>query len=275
MEYVASILTEEAFETELVDDREGDYRLDGVNEEGLLSLVSETETLLVPFESLEEIAEIKEFDWKLLTDFGSTFSRGNTNSDTINWHGELEIEFGDRRILADLQAITESRDDDRIKNQFRVNAAYNYTFADPWFFAIDLNTERDPVAQLQRRISVNPSIGYDFWDDASRTLRFQLGAGYQNERFELTEDNSSLIDWRLRFTYDLKGGDIELSHNHHIYRNLQGRKNTVFNSKTGVRYDITDDIYFNVQLNYDYDTKPAEGTDADDVTLLFGAGIEL
>jgi len=33
---------------------------------------------------------------------------------------------------------------------------------------------------------------------------------------------------------------------------------------------ITGDIYLNTQLNYDYDSVPAEATDEEDLTFLFG-----
>ena len=134
--------------------------------------------------------------------------------------------------------------------------------------------ERDPIALLDKRTSVNPSIGYDVWDDANRTLNFQFGVGYASEKTDGQDESSGVIDWRLKFSYEFIHGDMELFHDHHIYRNTEGRKNSVFESKTGIRYDITDDIYLNVQLDYDYDSEPATGTDETDLTFLVGAGLE-
>jgi len=49
----------------------------------------------------------------------------------------------------------------------------------------------------------------------------------------------------------------------------------VFNTRTGLRYEITDDIYINIQADYDYDLDPQVDTDERDFTLLIGAGVEL
>jgi len=122
---------------------------------------------------------------------------------------------------------------------------------------------------------VNPSIGYDVWDESTRTLSMQLGAGYQEEQIVNATGTSSLIDWRLRYKQGFRDGVFELFHNHQIHQNLQGRENLVFNSVTGLRYDITDDIYLNIQLRYDIDSEPVRGTDNEDLTFLFGAGIDL
>jgi hypothetical protein len=78
----------------------------------------------------------------------------------------------------------------------------------------------------------------------------------------------------LRYEQDIFNGDLELFHNHQLYKNLNGRENLVFISQTGVRYELTGDIYLNTQLNYDVDSEPAEGTDGEDLTFLFGVGIK-
>lgn len=217
--------------------------------------------------------------WKGKIDLNSSVSRGNTESHLVNLQGNLQLTRGDHRYLSDITTIREEVDGVTQKEQDRLKLGYNYLFKDGvlehWFFAMNATLERDPVALLDRRFSLNPSLGYDFWDEPNRQLSVQLGAGYADEEINNQDESSSLIDWRLDFSYDLMAGNIELFHNHHIYRNLNGRENTVFNSKTGVRYDITDGIYLNVQVNYDYDTEPAAGTDSKDVTFLVGAGVDL
>jgi len=217
--------------------------------------------------------------WKGKVDLNSNVSRGNTESHLVNLQGDLQVKKGDHRYRGDISAIREEVDGVTTKEQDRLNLGYNYLFndgvLDNWFLAVNATLERDPVALLDQRYSLNPSLGYDFWDEPNRQLNVQLGVGYADEETNNQNESSTLVDWRLDFSYDLMEGDIELFHNHHIYRNLNGRENTVFNSKTGVRYDMTDDIYLNVQVNYDYDTEPAAGTDSKDVTFLVGAGVDL
>ena len=122
-----------------------------------------------------------------------------------------------------------------------------------------MTTEVDPIALLDRRTSINPAIGYDFFDQPDLSLSIELGGGFQNETTDGIESDSSVLDWRLRYAQDLFSGDLEIFHNHHIYKNLGGRENFVVNTESGLRFDITDDIYLNVQLNLDTDSEPAAG----------------
>ena len=170
--------------------------------------------------------------------------------------------------------VREEQDGSKLKDRDRLFASYNWIFSKPWFLAANLTVERDPIVLLDLRTSINPALGYDIWNNPSQTLNVQLGGGLQSESINGETQSSSLIEWRLRYAQDFHGGDFELFHNHQIYRSLGGRENLVLNSVTGVRFDITNDIYLNVQLNYDVDSEPVEGTEGADLSFLFGAGID-
>ncbi len=277
-EHIAHIESDEAFEVELLDGREGDFSFAKSSVEGGVRLEASNASIEVALANINKIEEIKDFDWDSKLDLNSNFSRGNTNSQTVNISAETEVIKGQHRYLGDFSYVLETLDSETTKEQTRFHASYNYLFEegrlDNWFFATNVTLERDPVALLDRRLSLNPALGYDVWDYANRTLNFEFGVGYANEETDGEDTSSATIDWRLNFAYDFMGGDLELFHNHHIYRNVSGRKNIVFNTNTGVRYEITDDIYMNVQLDYDYDTEPPDGTDNEDLTFLLGAGIE-
>lgn len=274
-EHIANIETDEAFEVELFDGTKGDFQLDTSMNPGTVKLVSSSKTLDIALKEIKRTKQIKPIDWKSHVDLNSSFSRGNTNSQLIYLQGDYKLKVKDHRYLGDISSIREEKEGSSVKNQDRLHLAYNYLYRDHWFFALNSTIERDPIALLDQRTSLSSSIGYDVWDEANRTLNVQLGLGYAHEKTAGEDESSSLIDWRLEVAYTFLRGDMELFHNHHIYRNNEGRKNLVFNSVTGIRYEITDDIYLNLQLNYDYDSKPAENTDEEDLTFVVGAGLAL
>ena len=273
---VVSIDTDKEFDVELEDGREGGYQFVGANEDGDAVLKSEDAEIFVALEDLRKVAEIEEYyEWESKLDVNQSVSRGNTDSDAVNLNGYLKFKWGDHRTIFDLITARENTDGDKIKELDRLNMTYNWTFSGPWFVGANASYERDPIALLDRRASVNPAIGYDIWDDPGRTFNVQLGAGYQTEEIDGFSESGGVVDWRLRYAQRLIGGDMEIFHNHQIYQSRSGRENLAFISSTGLRYDITDDIYINVQLNYDYDSEPAEGTEAANLTYLFGAGLKL
>ncbi len=273
-EYIASLEASEAMEIELFDGTKGNYIIEPGKEPGKVKLVASYSTVEVAIYDLKKIEEIKEIDWSSHVDLSSTFNRGNTVSQFIRVQADSTLKVRKHRYLADFKSEREEEDKNVTKKQDRLRLSYNYLLKDNWFVGMNVTVERDEIALLDHRRSFNPSIGYDFWDDSNKTLNIQLGAGYAMEETDGENESSSLVDWRLKYRQEFFSGDLELFHEQHMYKNFGGRENAVLNSRTGFRYDITDDIFLNVQVDYDYDTEPAEGTEAEDIIFSIGAGLE-
>ena len=284
-EYSDPIELDRAIVTGIESDRELAIELDGSKEtpylmsrslkEGRVVLDAEDTKFDVALDSIKRAEEIKDFDWDIKFDLGSTFSRGNTDSQTTNlqWDGNLIIK--DHRIKSDLFISREEVAGEKTKAKDRVNLGYNYFFIDQWFLAVNLAAERDPISLLNSRYSLSPAIGYDFLDDPNRFLHVQLGAGYSSERSNNLTSTSTTIDWKLNFYWELLNGDLQFFHDQNLLKNLEGRKNLVFYSQTGFRYEINEDIYLNFQANYDYDSQPAGNAKEEDLTFIIGAGVNL
>ena len=284
-EYSDPIELDRAIVTGIESDRELAIELDGSKEtpylmsrslkEGRVVLDAEDTKFDVALDSIKRAEEIKDFDWDIKFDLGSTFSRGNTESQTTNlqWDGNLIIK--DHRIKSDLFISREEVAGEKTKAKDRVNLGYNYFFIDQWFLAVNLAAERNPIALLNSRYSLSPAIGYDFLDDPNRFLHVQLGAGYSSERSNNLTSTSTTIDWKLNFYWELLNGDLQFFHDQNLLKNLEGRKNLVFYSQTGFRYEINEDIYLNFQANYDYDSQPAGNAKEEDLTFIIGAGVNL
>ncbi len=275
MQEIRSINTDRQFDVKLESGEQGKFKFSGANDEGEVILLGDEGELNIALTELKKVVEIEDwFEWDSKVDLNQSFSRGNTNSEASNLNAMLKMRWGNHRTIYTLSSIREALDGNRTKESDRLNVSYNWLFSEPWFFAVNSTIERDPVALLDRRFSINPAIGYDIWDDPDLSLSIQIGAGYQTEDIDNVAESGTLIDWRLRYEQDILNGDLELFHYHQIYQNLDGRENLVFNSQTGVRYEISADIYLNTQINYDVDSEPAAGTDGEDLTFLFGAGIK-
>ena len=272
---VVGIESDRELAIELDGSKETPYLMSRSLKEGRVVLDAEDTKFDVALDSIKRAEEIKDFDWDIKFDLGSTFSRGNTESQTTNlqWDGNLIIK--DHRIKSDLFISREEVAGEKTKAKDRVNLGYNYFFIDQWFLAVNLAAERDPIALLNSRYSLSPAIGYDFLDDPNRFLHVQLGAGYSSERSNNLTSTSTTIDWKLNFYWELLNGDLQFFHDQNLLKNLEGRKNLVFYSQTGFRYEINEDIYLNLQANYDYDSQPAGDAKEEDLTFIIGAGVNL
>lgn len=117
-------------------------------------------------------------------------------------------------------------------------------------------------------------MGRDLWNKPRKALSVQLGLGRQTESIATIRTESTVLTWSMRYRHDFFGDDLELYHNNSITHNLSGRTNTSYKTTTGLRLDISDLLYANLSLDYDYETDPVDTASNEDIVLLLGGGIE-
>jgi len=275
LEVVDYIESDREFEVELWDGREATVKLSGAGEDKqqLITLGDESLSVdLVDILELDEPAALR--DWESHVDFSATVNTGNTESTTTQFRGDILFETPDHRHFAEFTQAYEKTDDTVSKDQDLLKYSYNWMFNDPWFFAANASHERDPIIELDGRLIVSAGMGRDIFNTPRKLLSIQLGAGAQSEDRSNESEDSSVGVWSLRYRHDFLNGDFEVFHNHSITENLSGRDNTSIKTSTGVRYEITDLLYANFTLNWDYESEPPEFSESEDVTMLLGVGLE-
>ena len=237
-------------------------------------------TTEVPVMQLAELDEPEDdFDWDSNIDLNSLVNTGNTDNVSATLQLKTNLKTGDHRHIGSFSFAREEQNSVSVKEQDRVDYSYNWSFKDPWFVGLNVAGERDPIRDLNYRATLGGGIGYNFWDDASRFFQLQAIAGYLTEEFEsddiggLESNESATAGWILRFRYRLIK-DLTIFHDHTAITNISGRSNSIFQSQTGVRYEITDRLYANFQFDFDHETEPSEDNKSTDTTTLLGLGLE-
>lgn len=276
-ENIAFIESEREFEIELADGQEAIAKFPGQDADGRQLIEIDGVVKAIALSDLYEVDEIEDyFDWESHIDFNATIQKGNTDSVNTKLYADTNLKLGDHRHIADLTFIREEQDHVTTAEQdlFRYN--YNWLFNDPWFFGASLSVERDPIKELDHRYILGVTLGRDFINTPRTTLSGQLGAGYLTEENSLGETQQSMVGiWILRYRQDLFNEDLELYHDHSINSYLTGRTNTVIKTSTGFRYEITDLLYANLSLDYDFETEPAvDAAEKEDLRLVVGLGVE-
>lgn len=274
LEVVDYIESERDFELEFFDGREVVAKFPGAgdNNQQLISVGEQSEPIaLTDILELDEPA--KDFDWESHIDFSATVKSGNTDSTSTQLRADTEIEIPDHRHYVVYTSYRDELDSVTTQDRNLVKYSYNWLFNDPWFFAANASYERDPIIELDSRVIVSAGLGRDIFNTPSRFLSVQLGVGAQSEKLGGVRDENSVAVWSLRYQQDIIT-DLELFHNHSIVENLAGRDNTSYKTSTGLRYEITDLLYANLTLNYDYETDPVDLAENEDIALLVGVGAE-
>jgi putative salt-induced outer membrane protein YdiY len=272
---VDHIESDRDFELEFMDGQKGVGKLAGADSDGNQIVVVGDEQMSVPLADVFELDEPeKPFDWESNVDFSAGLNSGNTDSSNSKLRGDVTLSYPDHRHLGEVTFQREELAGVTTQDKDFFKYTYNWLFKDPWFFGTTLSSERDPIVELDKRLIVSAGIGRDIWNTPRRMLNAQLGAGFQTEDIGLESKDSTVVTWVLRYRQDFFSDDLELYHNHFITSNVSGRTNTSYKTTTGLRYEITDLLYANISLDYDYETDPVDTASNEDIAILVGLGLE-
>ena len=278
------IKSDREFEIELDDGTKLVARLTGADSDGNQIVKTADKSVSVPLAQLFELDEPEDdFDWESNVEFSAALNTGNTDSSNAKLRADTTVKFPDHRHIGEITFFREELSDEegvtrRTKDQELFKYNYNWFFRDPWFFSTQLSLERDPIIKLEKRVIIGAGLGRDIWNTPRRALSLQLGAGAQTEK--ITEESgpvttdSAVLTWSLRYRQDFFSDDLELYHNDTITYNVSGRTNTSYKTTTGLRYEITDLLYANLSVDFDYETHAVEPAVKEDIALLVGLGAE-
>jgi len=275
LDLVDYIESEREFEITLADGREVVATLVGRAETGEQIVEIDGQAMTVALSQITELDEIDDyFDWESHVDINAAINKGNTDSVNTKFYADTNLKIGDHRQIASLTLNREEQDGITTKEQDILRYNYNWLFSDPWFLGASLSVERDPIRNLDHRYILGVTSGRDIWNTPRLFLNFQVGLGYLTEEDTLgVRDDSSVAIWALRYRQDFFT-DLEAYHDDSVTYYLTGRTNTVIKTSTGVRYEITDLLYLNLSVDYDYEKDPAAGAEPDDLSVVFGLGVE-
>ncbi|MEL7449732.1 MAG: DUF481 domain-containing protein [Pseudomonadota bacterium] len=271
---IESIESDDEFEITLADGREVVARPAGSDAEGNQKLIIDEQTVTVGVDTLTELEEIDDyFDWEFRSDFSNSLNSGNTDSVNSRLYATGFINLGDHRHIASTEFIREEQNSETTKQQDILRYNYNWLFSDPWFLGAGYSFERDPIRELDQRSIVSAGIGRDIFNTPNLFMNFQFGGGFITEELSNEKEDSSVVNWQFRYTQEIIN-DLDVFHNHSIAHYVSGRDNTIYKTSTGVRYEITDLLYANLQLDYNYETDVAEEASNEDIAWILGVGIE-
>lgn len=279
------IESERTFDVSMADGSDADIRLVGKGRDGKQLIEIDGQRSAIALDQIEELDEIEDyFDWDSRADFNFALNKGNTDSLNSRLFGETKLKLGDHRHLADLTITREEQDGATTRDSDLARYNYNWLYSDDWFVGGSGSFERDPVRELEYRYIAGAVLGRDIWDKPRRAMNMQAGLGYLTEKLTPTDENgmplaadtndSIVLLWGFRYRQDYFGDDLELYHNNTVNWNVTGRSNGVVKTTTGVRYEITDLLYANASVNFDYETRPAGEAENYDLAIVIGAGVE-
>lgn len=248
----------------------------GVDARGNQVLVRDGKETPLELGTLEELAEPrKPFDWAARADVNADSSSGNSDTTNALVQAYGMVRFGDHRHEGTFAYDYQKADGTVGRNELDLGYEYNWLFGAHWFFAASAAYERDPVRDLDRRVALGAGLGYQFYDDARRAFKTSVGPAFVHEEVAGETTETGAAYWKLDFRHRLYRDKFEFFYRHGYLVYTGGSKNRVFDASTGLRMDIVDGFYTNLQFDYHNESEPAPGRKDTDTKVILGVGLKL
>jgi len=247
-----------------------------VDAEGNQLLIRDGVATPLDLAKVEEIEEPEDpFEWALRVDANGDRSTGNTNTASLRLQAYGLLRFGDHRHEARFGLDYQNRDDVTQKDEITASYDYNWFFGERWFTTLSIGYQRNPVADIDYRVPASAGLGYQFFDDAYRFFKISIGPSYVEESIAGVESATGAWQWKLDFRHKFYKNKHEFFHREEFLAYTGGSKNRVLKTATGVRLELVDDFYVNLEYDYDHETVPAPGKVKTDERWLVGVGLKL
>ena len=199
---------------------------------------------------------------------GGNSSEGNT--DEVNVSSEFEAT---RRTKQDRFGLgfnyNYGEDDDEVTTR---NASgflkYDHFLSQHWYVYLATEMFYDRFDDLNLRAIVGPGLGYQVWDDTSKSLAFELGISYLSE--DLREgDDDHWVNGRLSIPFMFKISEyLTFRDKPLFYLNLEETERYLIRNDASILTAIGASWSLRVSHIYKYDSEPSEDVRETDTTWI-------
>jgi putative salt-induced outer membrane protein YdiY len=206
---------------------------------------------------------------------GGNQTTGNSETQAFNLSGNFTLRKDRSRLN-----LTAKHNRGEAKGQTTAQNAsggfrYDYYLSRQVYVIADQLFESDQFQNLTLRTTSTAGLGYDFFDQKSRSL--SLGAGPTCVYQDFSTESATVtpaFTWMLSWYQELRGGDIKLFHKHQGFQDVGTSTAFRLNADQGIRVKVWGDLSLNVEYNIRYNSQPAAGRKELDTTFIFGVSYE-
>ena len=221
--------------------------------------------------------EETEPNWDGSVNLGATWSNGNTEVVTVSLAIDAEL-----KREKDRQTITGwwnyGSDQNAIGStitQRNAGAIYKYDYflnEKTFLFAI-AGAETDTLAMLDLRWYAGGGVGHQFADEEDWKLSGEVGVTYFDEDFEVDTDDADYVAARLAYSlYKRLTETTVLEADGQIFPSLEDGDDIYARHDTRLKFDVTENMFAQLQWIYKWDNTPASGAERVDNQLIATLG---
>ncbi len=210
---------------------------------------------------------------------GITATRGNTVTDNQSLSVNLKKRTEkDRSLLSADYIRGKQKDPDTgekktTEDEWRMRGKYDYFFTKKFFGYLDGRYEKDRIANLDRRVILGAGGGYQWVESDDFNFSTEAGLASMYEKFDDQTDSTSNVSAQLGYHLDKRLTKTLLFINDLTYYPSIEQVSDYFLTTTAeLRASITEKMFTNFKVIFDYDSTPAQDAGSTDVKYILGVG---
>lgn len=202
-----------------------------------------------------------------------TQTRGNSSRDQFHGDGKIVWRASAYRVTLAGESNRGHDGDALSSSNWRANGRYDRFFAAKQFVYAKAALEEDQFKDIRLRSIVGAGYGYQLIESETTRLSLRGGADYVDVDHRISDDeNYAALGWGVDFNHRLQLFPADLFHVQDGTRGFGTNRNTVVQSRTGLRLPLAERLNATAQVNADWESRPSPGRKKNDTTLLLGLG---
>jgi putative salt-induced outer membrane protein YdiY len=204
---------------------------------------------------------------------GGSASSGNTESQAYYGAGRVEVRSKKHRLTLSAKGNYAESDDTATAQNAAGTGKYDYFLTQKLFAYAQTLVEQDRLQDLNLRTAYGAGLGYQFFDTERLSLYAEAGASHVNEDYEDTEDRSFASGrWSVGFQWQIVPDRVRFFHFQEGYVSLEDTEDFYIRTEQGLQLPLIDNFFCNIQVDYDYNNRPAPDKKKEELRYLIGLG---
>jgi putative salt-induced outer membrane protein YdiY len=211
---------------------------------------------------------------------GLAATRGNTVTDRRNIDMNLlRRSDKDRTIvkgyyIESKQEDPDTGDKETTEDEWMIEGTYDYFFTKKMFGFVNGRYEKDAIADLDRRVILGGGAGYQWVESEEMNFSTRAGLASLYEKYDTQTDSTTELSAQVGYHFDKKlGRKFKFINDLTYYPSLEEISDYFLTTTAELRASITERMFTNFKVMFDYDSTPAQGAHHTDVKYIFGVGL--
>jgi len=213
------------------------------------------------------------FVWEGRVNFGFENKSGNTDKTTLDIDGQVTGRSEQNRVTARGEVDIEDASNERVTQKAQGQVRHDRFRTERFFEYTSVFAEYDKFKSLSLRLLATTGPGFQFLEGEQQNLSTTLGIAYLHEDFSDARDtNTAAGNWSLDYDVFVYRRLAQFFHFQQGTLNFEDTGQLILSTRTGFRFPILDGFNTTVQLDVDYESRPAPGRRETDTAFKISLG---